>query len=209
MQFIINDQITREGSIDAPLMRFVLRRLVQVDDITRELAIELLSNIDKLFPVFKDVITVVKAVLDKKKTENSENDQLIIAIKKLLKDPYLSHLDYYHAWILSLFEDEHFATKLGTWLPLYDSSSEPLTRRELILAMGFASNQAWVRTNKRNVFEFNDWDRRAFLRVVTCLPTDEYKHWFRSIQGRLDVLDKWVIAWAKQNPIISKSQSSL
>lgn len=196
---IIDEQIARE-KVDTALMGFVLRRIIHMGEVTIELALLLLSRIDNLVPVFKEVIAVVKAVLNMKESLNSSKRREIIdSIIELLEHPFLSHIEYYSAWLFTLFEDEYNAQFVE--LPsLYASHSGILTKRELILAMGF-TNQAWIRNHKRKLFEFTDWDRRAFLRAASCLPFDEAKHWFRSIDNRIDVLDRWVAIWAKKNPI--------
>lgn len=207
MQILV-DQITRDKHIDTTLMRFVLRRLIQVGEVTTDLALLLLSRIDKLIPVFKDIIKIIRAVLDVGESFDShKHRKLINAVTNLLNDPYLSHIEYYRAWLLTLFEDE-YNSQFGTWPSLYNSHFDILTRRELILAIGFASNQAWIQANC-NLSDFRDWEKRAFLRAATCLPSDAAQHWFNSIKTRIDILDSWVVTWAKKNPIVSRPQSSL
>jgi hypothetical protein len=117
-----------------------------------------------------------------------------------MEHPSLSHLEYYRMWILTLFEEAH-AAQVGQWPTLYAAQSDSFTRRELVLAMGFASNQAWIRTRKHSVFDFGEWERRAYLAAAGCLPTDEASHWFRSLNPRLDRLEQWVVAWAKESPL--------
>lgn len=194
---IVVDQITRDERIDTALTGFALRRLSQVGEVTPDLAELLLANIGDLTAVFRDVLSALAA---SESGGSAAHERLMGQVLALLDHPDLSHLEYYRTWLLTLFQEEH-AAKLGPWQTLFDTLPDPFTRRELILAMGYANNQAWMRTKKHSVFDFGDWGRRAFLTAASCLPTDEADHWFRSINPRLDRLDQWVVAWAGANPV--------
>jgi hypothetical protein len=194
---IVEDQITREERIDVALTGFALRRLAQVGQVTPELAELLLDNVADLTVVFPDVLSAVAA---SEVPGTPAHRHLMERVLQLMDHPSLSHLEYYRLWILTLFEEEH-AAQVGQWPTLYAARPDSFTRRELVLAMGFASNQAWIRTKKHNVFDFGEWERRAYLASAGCLPTDEGNHWFRSVNPRLDVLEQWVVAWARERPL--------
>ena len=71
---------------------------------------------------------------------------------------------------------------------------------ELTLAIGRSGHSHWFRSRKRNVLQLAPWERRAFLVAASCLPNDEYDHWYKSIRRQLDELDRAVVDWAKANP---------
>jgi hypothetical protein len=194
---IVEDQITRADRVDIALTGFALRRLGQVGQVTPDLADLLLENIAELTVVFREVLYALAA---SETPGTPEYRGLMQRVLTLMDHPSLSHLEYYKLWILTLFEEEH-AAHVGQWQRLYATQQDPYTRRELILAMGFAANQAWIRSRRHSVFDLGDWERRAYLAAAGCLPTDEAQHWFRSINPRLDRLEQWVAAWAKEQPI--------
>ncbi|MFC1932510.1 hypothetical protein ACFLXU_02625 [Chloroflexota bacterium] len=78
--------------------------------------------------------------------------------------------------------------------------SDPFSQRELILAMGRAKQQYWFRRRRSDVMQFSPWSRRAFLAASSCMAPDEMSHWYGSIAGRVDSLDRVVMEWARNNP---------
>jgi hypothetical protein len=52
----------------------------------------------------------------------------------------------------------------------------------------------------RNLFNEPPWTRRALIAAASCLATDARKHWYKSIEARLDAVELAVMRWAKQNP---------
>lgn len=118
-----------------------------------DLVERLLSCIGKLTLVFRGII----AVLATFKIVNPRGFwRLAERILGLLDNPMLSHLQYYRVWILSLYHDGSTPNS-GRWQVLYDDYNDALTRRQLILAMGFANEQAWVRTKKNTMTNWGPW----------------------------------------------------
>ena len=200
LQTIVLDQVTRNQRIDIPLFRFALRRLNQIGGTSADLGEILVSEIDRLTPVFPEVIA---AFVEIKSADPHGFRDLIQALLGLLDNPFLSHLEYYRVWLLTLFGDE-CATNYNQWQALYEKYSDPFTRRNLILTMGAANEQAWIRMHKDTVPNLGAWERRAFLRAASCLPKVEAKHWFRFVSGQ-DKLDQWIVKWAKKNPVEASS----
>ena len=197
---IVVDQVTRDQRIDVPLLGFALRRLSQVGGVSVELGRLLLLNIDKLIPVYRDIITAFAQI---KVTEPSNFRNLIPDIVSLLDHPYLSHLGYYRSWTLTLFQDRD-AAEDGQWQMLYTKYSNSHTRRKLILTIGAANEHAWIRMNKDTIHNLGAWERRAFLAAAGCLPKDEAKHWFGAVDRHMERLDRWIITWVKNEHIKSR-----
>ena len=189
---IITDRISTNRPIDKALVGFFLRRLCDSQSVSPELGELLLSRIEKLIPVFRDA---AEAIL---RSEAPGTPMYHRLVKKLLDNPSLMHLEFYRLWILDLVRTIS-CSYAEPWPTLYERYNDPWTRREVTLAIGYSKNQAWIRANKRSLFELGDWQRRAFLRSASCLPKDETKFWFRTLTNRLDVLDKWVMTWARNN----------
>ena len=192
----VRDQLNRGASINVALAGFALRRLTQVGKISTTLADDIIAHIDKLTPIFRDVVAALSVV---GKPGTAGHIKHMRRVRLLVNHRHLSHLDFYRMWLLTLFQNPN-AARVDGWQRLYSRYTDPLTRREVVLAMGVANNQAWVRNEKHRLFDLGIWERRAFLRAANCLPADERRHWFNSIKDRLDNLDQWVITWAKSNP---------
>lgn len=118
----------------------------------------------------------------------------------LLTSSVVSELAYYRMWILDLFVHSREWDNEGEFFALYASESDPACRRNLILAMGRAHQAHWFQSQWRTPFDQPHWPRRALLAGASCMPSDARKHWYKSIEPQLDLLEKAVMRWARQNP---------
>jgi hypothetical protein len=117
----------------------------------------------------------------------------------MLEAEVVGHLEFHRCWVLSTFTSDRQWDNEDQFVRLQHQLPDEYSQRELILALGRANQFSWFKTLKRNVANFSPWVKRAFLAAASCLPGDEYKHWSKSIEPRLDPLEGWVVAWAKQN----------
>lgn len=192
---ILEGQIEKDGSLDVLLVRFVLRRLAQLND---DSAVDLvLGNMKRLYPVFKEALEYSTAI----RTLFMDRHSLGARLLDLIDEEVVGHLEYHRAWILSTFANDADWNNADRFAPLYNEHADLFSRRELVLAMGKAGKSAWFKSKKRHFGSFEIWERRAFLAAASCLPGDEADHWYRSVAGQLDDLEKVVVDWARRSPI--------
>ena len=196
---VLTNELTRDEPINLALIRFVLKRLAQVGEANVDLAALLVDNVERLIPVFRDMVALLGNTTLRNRTETTSFMNHILV---LLDNPDLSHLEYYRIWLLKLLEDNRFNHRRIS-PRLFDSFSDGFTSRKRSLVMGAKNNQPWIRSEKGRVFELSPWERRAFLRAASCLPKDEADSWYNSIINRLDLLDKWVVDWTRKRPLRS------
>jgi len=192
---IIEEQVKSE-EIDIGICKFVLRRLSQLGN---DQALDILiDNIDRLYPVFPDVVRYVTSIrLSDVNLKKDIGNRML----ELLSDTTVSHLEYHRMWLLNMFTYSTEWNNQGEFVRLFNEATDDFSKRELILALGRSRQDYWFRARKVNLFQqFTDWSRRAFLAAASCLPTDERKHWYHSLESRLDRLEIAVIRWARQNP---------
>lgn len=118
----------------------------------------------------------------------------------LLKESIVSELEYHRMWALELFTHSTEWDNEEKFLKLLSSSSDLASHRKLILALGRASKRHWFQSRWRSLFDEPHWPRRALIAGASCLSRDARDHWYRSIEPKLDPLEKAVMRWAKQNP---------
>lgn len=193
LEGILREQIASE-EIDIPITKFILRRLAQLEYNVVELILE---NVEKFYPVFKDVIKYISSLNE---LEEWERHYLGERLLNLMPDSVVSHLEFHRQWILSIFIDDTEWNNIDRFVELYNRLEDPYSRRKIILSLGRANQEHWFRAKKRYLFDFNPWIRRAIIAGGSCLPTDERKHWYQSLEPRLDPLEKAVLKWAKANP---------
>lgn len=192
---ILADICAAGDDIDIPMTRFVLMRLSQLNDVS---AVDLvLNNMPKFFPLFKNVIQYFRTA---RKLDSAKRHSIGSQLINLIRNSSLGTLDFHKLWILNTFADDRQWDNEDEFISLYNALSDEFSRRELICALGRARSVHWFRTRKRNLFQYADWERRAFLAAASCLKGDEADYWYKSSSTRLNELEKAVAFWAKENP---------
>ena len=192
---LFRSEVEVDGEPDIALIRFILRRMAQLRD--SSIIDDVLDNLDILHPAFPDIIQYLKKIDSLTTEERSRIGQKII---NLLQNSIISELEYHRMWALDLFAHSTEWNNHDEFFSLLVSARDTLSKRQLILAMGRSSQRHWFQSQWRNLFDEPHWSRRALLAAASCMPTDARKHWYRSVEDRLDPLEKAVMKWAKQNP---------
>lgn len=195
LEGLLQEHLSR-SDIDQPMVRFLLKRLAQLDN--PNCANFIIDNIENALTVFPQVIQYFVRLRNLSDENRRSIGQRALS---LLDNSSLFQLDYHKAWLFSLFSD---GTRWGNserLVSLYSKSQDNFSRRKLALAIGRSNQHYWFRTHKDDVFEFDGWLRRAFLLGSSCLPSDEKTNWYRFLNPRLDILEKSVVAYAKSNPL--------
>lgn len=194
LQEILEEQVNLE-EIDIPITRFVLRRLRQIGN---QGSLELILNsMDKLYPVVPDVVHYLNSLHG---LDDEASKEIGSQVLNILHDSTASHLEFHRMWLLSIFANSRDFNNIDQFTNLFSTWSDHFSQREVILALGHSQNDAWFRMRKRNVFDFGPWPRRALLLAGSCLPRDERRHWYQSLEPRLDQLEVAITAWARQHP---------
>jgi hypothetical protein len=180
---------------DYAIVRFIVRRYAQLGD---EAAIDpLLEALDDTHPVFPDIVRYLLMLPNLPEPRRHELGEQVI---DLLETSVVSELAWHRLWGLYLFSSGTAWDQSDRFVELLSVMTDHFARRKLILALGRAGQRHWFQTHWRNLFEESPWPRRAFLAAASCMPPDARKHWYRSIEDRLDVLELAVVKWARANP---------
>lgn len=180
---------------DIHLLRFSLRRLGQLGD--SGLLEEVFCQLDSLHHIFPDVMRYLANLRHLPGADRAEIGKRIIG---LLDDSIVSELDYHRMWALDLFTRSREWDSEGKFMRLFVAARDDHSKRKLILAMARAGQRNWFQSQWRNLFDYAPWCRRALLAGGSCMPSDARKHWYNSVESRLDLLERAVMQWAMQNP---------
>ncbi len=192
---LLREQLEREH-VDIQLTRFILQRLGQLQDV--EAADEILTSIDKLYPVFTNVVAYLGSLRTLPENHRIEVGKMILSH---MSDSVVSHIEYHRLHLLNLFASSAAWGNVDKIMGLLPKFPDYFTRRKLILALGKAEQNYWFRQQKTDWQQFSPWERRALLRGASSLEGDERRNWYDSIQGRLDPLEAAIVKWSRQNPI--------
>ena len=127
---ILKEQI-ENNELDMPIIKFVLRRLSQFDNLK---ALDVvLKNIDKLYPVFTDVIRYVQGLRSLNEEAKHKIGQRLLT---LLEASVVGHLEFHRLWIFNTFSKSTEWDNESEFIKLFKKYPDPYSRRELILALG-------------------------------------------------------------------------
>jgi hypothetical protein len=189
-------ELEREEGQDIPVMRFILRRLAQRG--TDELVDDTLNHMDQLYQLLPTVIEYYQSLQDESVTQRHRIGERIL---DLVDGSLVSELEYHQMWLLDLFASSTVWNHESRFIPLIGRMGSLLVRRKLVLAMGRAHLAHWFISRRTYWAEESPWVRRAFLLGASCMPSDQRKHWYRSVAPRLDSLDRAIVKWATDQPL--------
>ena len=194
---LLSEQLSEEEP-DLSLLRFLLRRMSQLDDVG---AVDLVvTNIGRLAPVVREAIQFFVKLSSLADSDKQDVGRRLLEVYSN-KNASLSHIEYGRMYLLRPFALQPAWHSSNALVQLYNESVDDFSRREILLAMGQGHMDFWFRARKQSLLEMTPWIRRAFIRAASCLPPDEYKHWIRGIQGQLDQTEKAIANWSKACPI--------
>ncbi|MGO9269386.1 MAG: RNA-directed DNA polymerase [Terriglobia bacterium] len=191
---LLREEASR-SSPDFMVIRFVLRRMAQLGDAS--LADELLNDLDRLYPAFADIIQYLQKLHN---LTVGEYQRIGGRVLDALEKSIVSELDYHRVWGLDLFSGSTQWNHADRCFQMLGEARDPAVRSKLILAIGRAHQRHWFQAQWRNLFSEAPWPRRALIAAASCLAQDARKHWYNSIESRLDRLETAVMRWAKSNP---------
>ncbi len=198
LEGLLEKQLTSD-EIDIPMTRFLINRLGQLG--RSSMLSRVLSETDKLYPVFTEVIRYAARLTDSLAPNAREAIGTYLLDK--LNGALISHLEFHRMQIVSLFAGSNKWGNGDKLAGYYNVASDSWFRRALIVALGRAGQSYWLRAKKSELEQMPFWERRAFLYAASCFGKDEMENYYRAVKPKLDDLGKYVIAWAEKNPIYS------
>lgn len=195
LQKLLQNEINGDAEPDLPLVRFILRRLAQLRD--SSVVDDLFENINSLHPAFPDIIRYFKELSF---LDDDLRHEIGSRLLDLYEDSIISELNYHKMWCLELFAQSQVWDQEERFFRLYGAARDQTSKRKLILAMGRSKQRHWFQSQWRSLLDFSLWQRRAVIAGASCMPTDARKHWYKSVDSHLDVLERAVVRWARQNP---------
>lgn len=196
LESILKEQLAADD-IDIKIVRFLIRRMGQLQ--RKDVVWSLLEESEKLYPVFSDIIQYTSRIGQLLNTAEKHKVGEILLNK--LSNSVVSKLEYNRMYIMSLFAGSAEWGNSSNLAGYYYTPADEWFRRSVLLALGKSHQYQWLRTRKKNIGQFSEWEKRAFIYAASSLPKDEREHWYAAIKPNMDDLTKYVINWAKSNPI--------
>lgn len=184
--------------LDIGLMRFLLRRLGQLND--HSLALDLVEAAEPCYTVISTIVQYLTMLRDVPADLKRQIGEIVMG---KLETSFVGHLPFHRSWLLSIFAEAGDWGQHDKFVRVYNSHPDSHTRRKAVLGMARAGQFYWFRAGRETALDLEPWERRAFLYGASCLPDDERKFWYKSLRGRLDKVEEAVVKWAWDNPLAS------
>lgn len=198
LENILREQINEEEP-DLSLLKFLLKRLGQIGD--TDVVGLIFDNFNKFVPVIRETIEYLLKLNTLPLKQKVELGEKIINLYRD-ENSTASHLEYSRMYMLRPFALDGEWNSDAQYIQLFnDALDDDFSKREILLAMGRSKKDFWFRGRKSYWQQMTPWLRRAFIYAASCLPSDEYKHWIRGIDGNLNDMERAIANWAKKNPI--------
>lgn len=165
------------------MARHILRRARSMR--TRTLYPLVMSHLEYLVPVFRDVCLYILATFPRNQIHARRvGDKLR---EFALESDY--SCSFVRMWVLHVLQERPAASSYVDAVLLAQSAEQDLGIRPLALLARAFGRTSWVREQKEKVMTLPPWDRRAVIYAGQILPTDERRHWLRIVKGKGDLLD--------------------
>ena len=183
-----------EDELEQVSTRFLLRRFGQLNIDRLD---DVLDSVEKFAHLMDSVARYVRELRELTPARAEGIGERVLTV---LEHNESIHLEYQRLWLLSIFtkddefdNEDRFQVLLAKW-------PDAASQRELILALGRAGKSYWFMSRRRQLSDLAPWVRRAFLAGASCLDDDSRPHYYRSLRGGADILERSVIRWALDNP---------
>jgi hypothetical protein len=195
---LLDSEIAKQEP-EIPMVRLLINRLAWLN--RPEPLWSLLENIDHLHPVCAEIVRYLASLVGSLTPETRHRVGALIMDK--LDGSLIGQLEFNRMLLMGLFAGSPQWGNADRLARYYVAASDDWLRRSVLLALGKASQDYWLRAKKPYVESMSPWEKRAFLYAASCLPGDERRHWYSALRARLDPLEQWIVTWASQYPICS------
>jgi Reverse transcriptase (RNA-dependent DNA polymerase) len=160
------------------------------------------ENLHTLAPVFSRLMTVLRGLyLDLDSATQDLVDGALIGLVE--KGSHIIKIDLNLAYLVQVLRRRCSPQTETLFVKLFRSNSNPLVRREIILAWIAWRNNHSLTDLKKHFKALSKWERRAFI-VGSYILTDEGKHWRKHNDDSFDpgevVVREWFADRFNKNP---------
>jgi hypothetical protein len=166
-----------------------------------EAILSLVSNETLLYPIYSNVLWVVKILYDELADEMKE--KVIQHVRKLVKErSHAMQIDLTLSYAIRLLSCSAGPENEETLNRVFKETSSITVRRDIILAMAKWKAWYWLSDLRSSFRTLSPAERRAFL-VASYVLTDEGRHWRDHIKQELSPFELLVRTWASEKVQIS------
>jgi hypothetical protein len=151
------------------------------------------GNLDTLAPVFGNVMRLLRSLyneMDDPTKDLADSTMLSLFAEK----SHLVQNDLNLAYLLQVFGQRQSTAKERILIDVFEQSTSPLVRKEIILIMAKWRVTFWLSDLLRRFGSLSNWERKAFI-VASFHMSDEGEHWLRHTKRTLSPAEVVIRDW--------------
>lgn len=151
------------------------------------------ENIQVLSPVAVSVFRLIRGIYAGLPEPAKDHvDHFLIRLYR--ESSFLLSLDLHKAFYVQALAQRGSPEKERILVDIFDSSTSPLVRRQVILAMIDLGCVYWLRDSKQTYGSVTDWEKQAII-VGSYWLGDEGRHWREHIKAGFSPSNRLVREW--------------
>lgn len=199
-RFDVVEMLTREmakSRVHQALTRRLISALQYLDTpVLSAAVISLVENIAVLYPVFPNVILLIKSVIAR--LDPAARETVFRVIRDLVRsDSYIIRVPTNLSYAVHLLAYDLSEETDAILSRIFAQSEIPVIRRDVILAMARRESDYWVSDVKNTFIARTGWERIAII-ISSYTLGDEGNHWRSSVRKQLSPLEQLAAEWAAE-----------
>jgi hypothetical protein len=184
-----------KSQVHAALARKVISAIRYLDPPVRDDAVlSILENCELLYPIFSGVLLLIAQVYDEL-SEVVQEKVISILREKIIDQSHIFRVDLHLSFAIRVIDHRNCAENQALLQQIYDRTTSPLVRRDIILVMARWGVWSWLSDQRNRFRTLSPPERRAFI-VASYVLKDEGQHWRSHIRSELDPFEELIIKWA-------------
>ncbi len=185
----------RKARIDESMTRKLIKSIKYLDAPTRHQAVEsLLDNIEVLYPLFAQIMMVIKAVYADLDANMQQKTQICLR-SLIMEKSHITAVPTHLAYAIRVMAADNSVECDAILAQLYDQQNSMMVRRDIILAMAKHNADHWLSNRSRHYATLTEWEKTAML-VASFALGDEGDHFRKPLRGGASPMAALAIKWA-------------
>lgn len=184
-----------KSRIDQQLTKRLIRAVRFLDGELRDrAALSLIENVDVLYPVLPTAMMLFRSTWQDL-SESARIAIIDVLRQRIRNNSYVLQVPVNLAFALRVLALDTSDETDEVLTQIYDRTSSPSVRRDVILAMARRNADYWVSDRLKYWRSLHEWERRAAI-IASYTLGDEGSHWRSGIRAELRAPDILVRDWA-------------
>jgi hypothetical protein len=183
--------------IDQTVAKQAISSIKALTKLNQEQAVKILldrNNLLTLTPVFTTIMRSIRTIYEdlNERGKNIVDESLIDLFKS---QSYLTKIEMNLNYIIQILSLRHSPEKESLFIKLFETESNHLLKRQIIIAMANWNCHYWLVDVKNQFTTLSTWERRAII-YASYFMGDEGKHWRDHNKNLFSIEESLIRDWS-------------